>query len=108
MEIKNLRIIDKGAVKASFEVYIPKWGFHILCTLMDKNGSKWITMPSRPFEKDGQKKYQWLAWFDKDNHKKFEEAVIKLIDAGKFEKLPDRSAHPEQMVQATFDDDIPF
>lgn len=118
MEIKNLRIVDKGALKATFEVYIPTWGLHILCNLMDKSGSKWVGMPSRPFEKDGQTKYQWLTWFDKENHKKFEEACIRLIDAGQYEKAEDRSAQPEQgkpqmmfgsiNSPAMLADDIPF
>jgi hypothetical protein len=119
MKIQNLRIIDKGSVKASFEIYIEQWGLHILATLMDKNGSKWLSMPARPFEKDGQKKYQWLTWFDKDTHKRFEEKVIMMIDAGQFDKAPEQnlptqkedSVHQNSkgaLNTPVFDDDIPF
>lgn len=109
MKILNLRIIDKGPVKASFDVYIPEWGLHILCTLLDKNGSKWISLPKRPFDHEGQVKYQWLTWFDKDMHKRFEEQVIKLIDAGQFEKAPDRAvSQAREMSVNEVPDDLPF
>jgi hypothetical protein len=111
MKIQNYRVIDKGSCKASFEIFIEQWGLHILCVLMDKNGSRWLSMPARPFEKDGQKKYQWLTWFEKDHHKRLEEAVIKLIDAGQYEKVPEVNIPTQteaSVKDVVFDDDIPF
>jgi len=108
MKIINYKNIDKGTLKAQFTVVFEKMGLNITCTLMQKENSRWIGMPSRPFEKDGQTKYQWLTWFEKDMHKRFEDAVTKLLDEGKYEMAERSAPKPEVAPSAFTDDDIPF
>lgn len=108
MKIDNFKNIDKGTLKSTFTVTFEKMGLHIMCTLMQKDSSRWIGMPSRPFEKDGQTKYQWLTWFDKEMHKRFEDVVIKMIDEGKYEMAERAAPKPEVSPSVFTDDDIPF
>lgn len=108
MKIINLKEVNKGALKYLFTVHFEKMGLFISCTFMQKENSKWIGMPSKPFEKDGQTKYQWLTWFYKDTHKRFESAVVKLIEEGKYERAEVAASKPDQAPSAFTDDDIPF
>jgi hypothetical protein len=109
MKIKNYKLINKGSITAVMDVYIEQWALSIHVTEMAKENQKWISLPSRQYDKDGQKKYQWLCWFDKEAHQRFQMAVFKLLEAGDFEKAPD--SHVQQQLPfepKALDDDVPF
>lgn len=92
MEILRYRAINKGAVVGSFDVRIPKWGVIINdCTLFEKDGRRWISFPSKPYESEGQKKYfPMIQFVQKDHMAKFTEAVMPLLyEAMKKEQAPE-------------------
>lgn len=88
MEIKDFRAIEKvnSPLKATFTVYIPQWDFSIVLSYFEKSdGSSWLGYPQQEWiNKEGQKKYKWLAFFGEKGKSRFEESVKKLIK----EKLP--------------------
>jgi hypothetical protein len=51
------------------------------CTLHEKADSRWINMPSRPYEdQNGDIKYSYIVFFpDKDRAQQFQEAVLKAL-----------------------------
>ena len=60
MEITDFKSLNRGALKASFNVLIPEWGMTIRsCALFEKDGRRWIGYPSRTYDdpENGKKKY---------------------------------------------------
>lgn len=82
IECTRYTAIDKGALMASVDVYIPAWDLEIKgLTLFRKDARKWIGMPSKMYEKDGEKKYfAHIRFREKEKHEKFQEAVMKAIE----------------------------
>ena len=81
IEIKNFKRIDKGALQGSFSIYIPEWELTINdVTYFVKEGRRWISFPSREYEKDGEKKYWPFIKFPKERMEAFTTAVIAQID----------------------------
>jgi len=101
MKILNYKEINKGSMAATFTVFFEKMELNISCILFKNDKSRWIGLPNRQYEADGVKKYQWLTWFSKDKHKAFEEACLRIIDAGEFEK----EQKPVQKEASVFKDD---
>jgi len=49
--------------------YIPATGMEIYgCTLHDKDGRKWLNLPSREYTQDGEKKYLSVIRFREKSH----------------------------------------
>lgn len=83
MKIQNYRSINKGALVSSFDIIIPKWGNFTIkeCKLFQKNGQRFISMPSKEYEHEGKKKYYSLVAFqEKDMFEKFSAQVLLAID----------------------------
>lgn len=104
MKIINFKSIEKGYLRGFFDVIIEEWGMTIACSYFDKDGKKWVNLPSREYEKDGQKKYQSLVKFDEARHKKFQDSVLSLIAKGEYEEFVKK----DLPVAAPMDDDCPF
>lgn len=104
MKIINFKSVEKGYLRGFFDVIIEEWGMTMACSFFDKDGKKWVNLPSREYEKDGQKKYQALVKFDEIRQKKFQESVLALIAKGEYEEFV-KKAPP---VAAPVDDDCPF
>lgn len=105
MKIINFKALEKGTLRGFFDVVIEEWGMTISCSYFDKDGKKWVNLPSMQYEKDGVKKYQSLVKFDDARYKKFQDAVLRLIATGEYETVqPKAPLH----VVAEQDDDLPF
>lgn len=77
IEIKNFKKMPDGVCKAKFCVSLPKMGMEIRdCGLFESQGKKWIGLPSRPYEKDGEKKYFSLVSFTQEMKKRFDDQVF--------------------------------
>jgi len=83
MEIKNFKIVNKGVLFARFDLTIPKWGDFIIhgCSWCKKDTSEWVSFPTYTLDFPGEgKKYLHHCRFEnKDNHKKFEEALLPIL-----------------------------
>jgi len=50
-------------------------------TVHQKNDSRWIGMPAKPYEKDGKTQYSYIVHFyDKEMGDKFKDAVFQALD----------------------------
>ena len=91
MKIINFKPMEKGYLRGFFDVVIEEWGMTMAFSFFNKDGKKWVGLPSREYEKDGQKKYQSLVKFDEARNKKFQDKVIAMIDAGEYESMAPRA-----------------
>lgn len=83
IDIINFKLINKNTLIGTFSIRVPKWGGFIIqeCSYFEKGNQRWISFPSRPYEKDGVKKYFHFNRFeDPKMMVKFQESVIKAID----------------------------
>jgi len=82
MEISNLRKINKGSLIASFDVVFPKWAQFTIhdCKLFEKEGKRWISFPSIPFEKDGKTMYKKTISFEEEAYKKIQFTLKNLVE----------------------------
>lgn len=82
IECSKYTPIEKGALKAAVNIYVPKWGVEIFgIKLFEKNGNKWINLPSREYEDNGEKKYfSYIRFKDKAHFEAFSSKVKEAID----------------------------
>ena len=81
IKVLNLKEINKGSLKCRFDLEFENLGLTVReCTLMEGKHGKWVQMPTRPYEKDGQKKYYPLVSWDTEKRKKLEEEVIPQLN----------------------------
>lgn len=83
LEIQNFKQINKGALKASFEVHIPEWDLTIknMCYFGKDDGSVWVTYPSREVTNhEGKKKYYPQIVFGSRVGPRLEKAIKEKID----------------------------
>jgi hypothetical protein len=101
IEIKNFKKMPEGVCKAKFSIVFPKMGMTINdCGLFEKDGKKWIALPSKAYEKDGQKKYFSLVFFEADKKKKLDDLVYMELS-----KLMNYEQNMENEIDDSF---IPF
>lgn len=97
MDITNYRPINKGCLQSCFDVTIPEWGMTIFgCCLFEKEGRKWIGMPSRQYQsKEGETKQMTCLSLEKKYKERFDKACIEKISSGQIKvKEPAIEAQP--------------
>lgn len=83
MEILNLSIINKGALKAKFDVNIGQWGLTIKqCTYFDNGTKRWVNLPTREYtDQDGTKKHIMLVRFNtQELQDRFSKSCLEKVD----------------------------
>jgi hypothetical protein len=80
--ISNARKLSKGALRGFFDVELPSGLKLNGCTLLEKDGKRWIGLPSREWQKpDGTKSYMPIVEIpDRDARDKFAAAVLPLAE----------------------------
>ena len=80
------------------------------CTFnVRKDGGKWVGLPSRPYEQNGETKWQRLVDFiDKDKYAKFQEAAKAALDAYFKEQSGGRAEQVTPHRVDITDQDTPF
>ena len=84
IEITKYAPIQKGALLARFDIVIPKWGDFIIrdIVLFQKDGKRWISLPNRQFEVNGEKKYfNYMGFKEPNMMQSFQNEVMKALDA---------------------------
>ena len=85
IEIHNFKQYEKNTLKGFFDVKLTNIGLEIRgCCLHEKDGSRWVQLPSKPYEKDdGTKGYTYiLDFYEKDKRTLFQKDVLKQLTAG--------------------------
>lgn len=95
IQITNIRPVNKNSLLATCDVQIRPWKvtFHNV-SIFQKGTNRWIGMPSRKWEKDGETKYQELVTFDDaDIQKRFRDQIMVCID-DYLERNPNLESEP--------------
>lgn len=82
IEITKFRKYEKGVTKGFFTAKLTNIGLEIRdCVLNEKNGERWVNLPSRPYEQDGKTMYAPIVKFtEKDTWEKFKLATLAALD----------------------------
>lgn len=83
IEILNFKKVDKNTLQGFIDIKIPKWGgFYIREMMYFKKGNqRWITFPSRAYEKNGEKKfYAYNGFEDFKTNNEFQVSILKSLD----------------------------
>jgi len=102
MRIEEFKQVNKGALKATFNVIIPEWGMTIRsCSFFEQNGKSWIGYPCRAYDDptSGKKKFFSFILFDEKVKPRIEKAIREELS--KFLKVEEERA-------MEFDEDLPF
>jgi hypothetical protein len=80
--VSNARKINKGALIGFFDVQLPSGMKLNGCTLLEKDGKRWVGLPSREWIKpDGSKSYAPIVEIpDRDARQKFNSVVLPLVE----------------------------
>jgi len=105
MECTTFRSHQSGALLGFFDLWVPKMGLEFKgCTLYQKNGRKWISLPTREYKgDDGEKKYVPVVRFREKGHADaFCTLAITAID----EFCAKQNEQPEQSTEVV--GELPF
>lgn len=80
--VSNARKLSKGALIGFFDVTLPSGMKLNGCTLLEKDGRRWIGLPSKEWVKqDGSKSYVPVVEIpDREARDKFNAAVLPLAE----------------------------
>ena len=96
MYIKNFKEINKGCLCATFDLHISQLGMTIRdIAYMKKETSRWLNMPNKKFEVDGEEKRFSFVHFEPERKKKLEKVCFEKIDNNDFE----RSVPPQDVKE---------
>ena len=70
---------EKPVLKAFFSIKIPQYAGLCINDLsyFQKGNSRWISYPQKPYEKDGEKKYANVIFFEE---KAMQDSILKALD----------------------------
>jgi hypothetical protein len=96
--ISNYKVIKKGFLEASLDVTVPDWGIEIRdIKLFNKEGSQWLSYPSREYEKDGKKSYfSYVKFSSIEIEQDFQRSVIDSISPSISQPLEKRTQYNEE------------
>ncbi len=84
IEILKFKSVSKNSLQGFLDIKVPKWGGFIIREIgyFRKGDQRWISFPSRVYEKDGEKKYHNYNLFeDAKVMQEFQKKVIEALDA---------------------------
>ena len=83
IEISNFKEYKKNTLQGFFDVKLTTMGLEIRgCCLHEKDGSRWVQLPSKPYQKDdGTTAYSYiLDFYEKDKRVSFQKEVLNVIE----------------------------
>ena len=86
--IESFRTYSKNTLQGFLTLSLPAIGLRIkdVC-LHEKNGSKWVSMPARPYDQDGTTKWAQILEYDsKESREAFQRAAIRAVENYQFAK----------------------
>lgn len=105
LEVCNINPVMKKSLLATCSVYIKPWHIYLHeVKIFEKGAQRWIGMPSRTYEENGETKYIELLTFDSEAVKNsFRRQIMTAIDKY-LNDNPD--CKPEDVIKE--DDTLPF
>jgi len=82
IKILKYKPIDKNHLMGFVDILVEKWGMKFYgISVCQKDGKKWISFPSRNYEKDGEKVYlEYYGFEDKNMRQRFNDEVLKALE----------------------------
>jgi len=82
VEIVSFRAYKKNTLQGFVTVKLTTIGLEIRdITVHEKNDSRWIGLPAKPYEKDGKTQYSYIVnFYDKNAGDKFQAQVLEGLD----------------------------
>jgi hypothetical protein len=79
IEITRFVKKDKPVLKGFFSIKIPQYAGLCINDLsyFQKGNQRWISYPQKPYEKDGEKKYANVIFFE---DKAMQDSILKALD----------------------------
>ena len=108
IECLDYRAHESGALKGFANFYVPKMGIEIYgCGLFQKNGRRWLSLPSREGEQDGEKKYfQIMRFREKSHAEAFLKACMTALDEWIQQNAPPQQEYENEVDIP--DEGLPF
>lgn len=105
IEITNIQPVNKNSLLARCDVHIKPWKMVLHgVAIFQKGMQRWVTMPSRTYESNGETKYaEQITFEDSSVSKRFREQVMAAIDAY---LLANPSMEPKPVI--CDNEDLPF
>jgi hypothetical protein len=97
IEITDFRTHEKNTLKGFLTVRLTNVGLEIRdLALHEKNGSRWLQLPAKPYEKpDGSKGWSYIiSFYEKKNYHQFQEVALKALDS--FQREARRNGNEKQ------------
>ena len=94
--VKAFRKYVKNSLQGFLTLSLPAVGLTIKdISLHESNGSRWVSMPARPYETGGQTQWSQIIEHDsKESRKAFQNAAIRAVDA--FQLTGSANPEPEE------------
>ena len=106
IECIKFRPHNKGCLEGFADLFVDKWGIEIYgCTLYCKNGQRWLNLPAKETDDNGEKKFfPTLRFRDKKHWEVFIEKAKEAIDKYRKENMQEQSTNnrPEKFEGAPF------
>lgn len=83
IQILECKQQKKGSLLATINIKLPKMKNFVInnITVWEKNGKRWISMPSREYESEGKKKFFAHCRFeDRDLNDQFQNAILDAFE----------------------------
>ena len=108
MEIRNYKAVGRGALKAQFDVYMPKLQMTLRdCLYFSSEKGAWVTPPSIKFQGEYGYNYKKLIIFDTDElNKAWCDHLISMIVKGQYKTREERTL--PSIAKPTQEEMLPF
>ena len=109
MEITQYKAINKGSLLGVFSLKLPKWGNLVIHDIssFQKDNQRWISFPSKIYEKDGKKQYfSYIRFEDQKTMQSFQEKVLEALDS--YLKTHEPVESRISAVEIHNNEDLPF
>ena len=75
------RPVNKGCIIGTCNIVIPTWGIEFFdITLFENGNQRWVTFPSRQYERDGKKNYMpYFRFQNKTDAEMFADKVFEAV-----------------------------
>ena len=79
--VTNWKAYEKNTLRGFLSLTLPSGLIIHNCTLQEKDGSRWIGLPARPYTKDGSTSYALLIEFaTKEARQPFQTMALEAVD----------------------------
>jgi hypothetical protein len=81
LEVTKFRLFEKNTLRGFATVRLTGVNLEIRdITIHEKNGNRWVSLPSKPYESDGETKYSYIVkFYEKPTWERFQAEVLKQI-----------------------------